>query len=121
MSMSTSTPQTLTSRRFQDFYAKMTLSHLAPVLDMLRWLRRETSVWFELTNLIIPGCNDAPDETSELCDWVLANWRRCAPALHRVSSRLQDAHREPTPPGTIHRAREEALIAGLKYAHAGTS
>jgi len=39
----------------EDFYAKVTLSHLAPVLDVIRWMRRETSVWFELTNLLIPG------------------------------------------------------------------
>jgi pyruvate formate lyase activating enzyme len=104
----------------EDFYAKVTLSHLAPVLDTLRWLRRETSVWFELTNLIIPGLNDGRVEINELCDWILGELGDDVPlhftAFHPDFKMLD---REPTPPETIHRAREEALIAGLKYVYAG--
>src|SRR5579885_2280001 len=40
------------------FYQKYTLSHLQPVLDTLRWLKHESEVWFEITNLIIPQAND---------------------------------------------------------------
>ncbi len=38
----------------EDFYRKITYSHLEPVLDTLRYLKHETDVWFEITNLIIP-------------------------------------------------------------------
>ena len=55
------------------FYHKLTFSHLAPVLDTLVWLKRETDIWFEITNLMIPGENDEPDETRRLCDWVAEN------------------------------------------------
>ncbi|MGH7819039.1 MAG: AmmeMemoRadiSam system radical SAM enzyme, partial [Candidatus Binatia bacterium] len=37
------------------FYRHVTLSHLEPVKDTLRWLRRETGVWMEITTLLIPG------------------------------------------------------------------
>src|ERR1700760_1688542 len=57
----------------ENFYAKVTLTHLQPVLDVLRWLRHETNVWCELTNLIIPTKNDEQDEFKQMCDWVLAN------------------------------------------------
>src|SRR5688572_10769485 len=54
----------------EEFYHKVTLSHLQPVLDTLVWLKRETDVWFEITNLIIPQANDARDELARLCDWI---------------------------------------------------
>ena len=50
----------------ENFYGKVTLTHLQPVLDTLKWLRHETSVWFEITNLIIPTLNDGDDEFKEL-------------------------------------------------------
>jgi pyruvate formate lyase activating enzyme len=104
----------------EDFYSKVTLSHLAPVLDTLRWLRRETSVWFEVTNLIIPGLNDSREDTNELCEWILGELGNDVPlhftAFHPDYKMLD---REPTPPETILRAREEALAAGLKYVYAG--
>ena len=45
-----------------DFYFKLTGSHLQPVLDTLRYLVRETGVWTEVTTLLIPGKNDSDDE-----------------------------------------------------------
>ena len=57
----------------ENFYGKITLTHLQPVLDTLKWLRHETGVWFEITNLIIPTLNDGDAEFKELCDWVLEN------------------------------------------------
>ena len=34
------------------------LRHLEPVLETLKWIKRETKVWLEITNLMIPGLND---------------------------------------------------------------
>ena len=55
----------------EEFYYKITYAHLAPILDTLKWLRHETDVWFEITNLIIPDANDKPDEIQKMADWVL--------------------------------------------------
>ena len=52
----------------EDFYNKITLSHLQPVLDTLVYLKRETDVWFEITTLLIPGANDSADEIDRMTD-----------------------------------------------------
>ncbi len=104
----------------EEFYARVTLAHMRPVLDVLRWLRHETKVWLEITNLIIPGCNDRPEETEALCAWILGELGNDVPlhftAFHPDFKMLD---REPTPPETVHRAREIALERGLKYVYEG--
>ena len=46
----------------EEFYRKLASAHLAPVLETLEYLKHETSVWFELTTLLIPGHNDSDHE-----------------------------------------------------------
>jgi pyruvate formate lyase activating enzyme len=103
-----------------DFYARQTLSHLAPVLDTLEWLARETGVWAEVTNLMIPGLNDAPEETRALSEWIVGHMGADVPvhftAFH-PSYKMLD--RPPTPPATLTRAREIAHAAGLRYVYTG--
>jgi len=48
-----------------EFYVKLTGSHLQPVLDTLRYLKHETDVWFEITTLLIPGENDSDAEITQ--------------------------------------------------------
>ena len=102
------------------FYHKLTFSHLNPVLDTLKWLKNETEVWFEITNLMIPGENDDPDETKRLCDWVLDNLGDTIP-LHFTAFhpdfKMMDKPR--TPPTTLKRARQIALSSGVKYCYLG--
>ena len=104
----------------ENFYGRVTLTHLAPVLETLKWLKNETNVWFEMTNLMIPTLNDDPGETRRLCDWVLENLGPDVP-LHFTAFhpdfKLQDKPR--TPPETLHRARAIALEAGLHYVYEG--
>jgi AmmeMemoRadiSam system radical SAM enzyme len=104
----------------ETFYKKMTLAHLDPVLDTLRWLKHESNVWFEITNLIIPQANDAPEEIEQMCEWILKNLGDDVP-LHFTAFhpdfRVRD--RGPTPPETLIRARQQALKAGLKYVYTG--
>jgi pyruvate formate lyase activating enzyme len=102
------------------FYHKVTFSHLDPVLDTLRWLKNDTEIWFEITNLMIPRENDDPDETSRLCDWVLTNLGDSVPihftAFH-PDFKMMDKPR--TPAATLQRARRIALSAGIKYCYVG--
>jgi pyruvate formate lyase activating enzyme len=104
----------------ENFYSKITLTHLQPVLDTLKWLRHETDVWFEITNLIIPTLNDGDSEFRQLCDWVLQNLGDDVP-LHFTAFhpdfKLQD--KPPTPPETLHRARAIAFEMGLKFVYEG--
>jgi pyruvate formate lyase activating enzyme len=102
------------------FYAHETLSHLAPVQETLEWLANETKVWVEVTNLMIPGLNDAEDETRALADWVVSRMGPDVPvhftAFH-PDYKMTDRPR--TPPATLTRARAIGRAAGLRYVYTG--
>jgi len=102
------------------FYRRMCLGSLAPVLDTLRWLRHETNVWLEVTNLVIPGVNHAPDDIARLCDWFVRELGPDVP-LHFTAFhpdyRMLDT--PPTPAATLARARRQALAAGIRYVYTG--
>lgn len=104
----------------EEFYYRVTLSHLQPVLDTLRWLKQETDVWFEITNLVIPKANDDSSEFQQMCDWILDNVGDEVPlhfsAFHPDFRMLDHG---ATPPETLIRAREIALNTGLKYVYTG--
>ncbi|HWB13104.1 MAG TPA: AmmeMemoRadiSam system radical SAM enzyme [Pirellulales bacterium] len=104
----------------EEFYHHLTLSHLEPVLGTLRWLKRETDVWFEITNLVIPRANDSLEEIRQMCGWILDNLGAEVP-LHFTAFhpdfRLQD--RPPTPQDTLLAAYDVARSLGLKYVYAG--
>lgn len=102
------------------FYHKVTFSHLAPVLDTLRWLKHETNIWFEITNLLIPGENDDPQETHSLCAWILKNLGDDVP-LHFTAFHpdFKMMDKPGTPAATLRRARHIALTMGLKFVYVG--
>jgi len=102
------------------FYKKLTLSHLEPVLKTLQWLKDESDVWFEITNLVIPEENDSSDEFKAMCAWILTNLGDSVP-LHFTAFHpdFRMDNRPPTPPTTLLRAREIAMRQGLKYVYVG--
>jgi AmmeMemoRadiSam system radical SAM enzyme/AmmeMemoRadiSam system protein B/AmmeMemoRadiSam system protein A len=104
----------------EQFYSKITYSHLQPVLDSLKYLVRETNVWVEITNLIIPKLNDNPDELRRMCDWILQELGDFVPvhftAFH-PDFRMMD--RERTDPQTLLAAFEIARQCGLKFPYVG--
>src|SRR5438876_8427970 len=55
------------------FYHNVCAGHLQAVLETLIYLKRHTSVWLELTTLLIPGLNDSDQELEELTRWVVEN------------------------------------------------
>src|SRR5881397_2621602 len=89
-----------------DFYHRICAGRLGPVLDTLEYLKHETAVWFEITNLMIPGLNDAPEETDAMTRWIVDHLGPDVPvhftAFH-PDWKLQD--RPPTPSATLNRAR----------------
>lgn len=104
----------------EDFYEKQTASSLAPVKETLRYLVRETSVWTEITTLLIPGLNDSEREIGELTAWVASELGPDVPlhfsAFH-PDYRMTDVPR--TPPATLTRARDRAMKEGLRYVYTG--
>ncbi|WP_420403692.1 AmmeMemoRadiSam system radical SAM enzyme [Nisaea sp.] len=104
----------------EDFYRQVTKSELGPVLDTLVYLREETDIWFEITNLIIPGENDSERELDEMTGWVVEKLGPDVPmhfsAFH-PDYRMLD--KERTPFDTLARARRIALRNGVRYAYTG--
>jgi len=102
------------------FYSKLTLSSLEPVLSTLKWLKHESNVWFEITNLVIPDENDDPDEFKRMADWIVNNLGDDVP-IHFTAFHpdFKLVHRSPTPPDTLQGAREIALASGIKYVYVG--
>lgn len=103
-----------------DFYFKLTGSHLQPVLDTLVYLRRETNVWFEITTLLIPGKNDSDEEISAMSQWIM---KALGPDVPLHFSAFHPDYKMPdvpaTPPATLVRARDIALKAGLHHVYTG--
>jgi pyruvate formate lyase activating enzyme len=102
------------------FYVKLTGSTLAPVLETLVYLRHETSVWLEVTTLLIPGRNDSSEEITALSRWMRRELGPDVP-LHFTAFhpdfKLTDI--VPTPPATLARARRIARDEGLRYVFTG--
>ena len=103
-----------------DFYFKLTGSHLQPVLDTLVYLKRETKVWFEITTLLIPGHNDSDAELTALCRWIM---QELGPEVPLHFSAFHPDYKMPdvpaTPPATLVRARDIALQQGLHSVYTG--
>lgn len=104
----------------EDFYFRLTGAHLAPVLDTLRYLVHETSVWTEITTLLIPGHNDSDAELRDLARFVARELKVSVP-LH-FSAFHPDwkmGSVPPTPPSTLARARRIAQEEGLHFVYTG--
>ncbi len=102
------------------FYRKVTLSSIEPVLKTLKWLKHESQVWFEITNLVIPDANDSDDEFQRMCEWIMKELGPDVP-LHFTAFhpdfRMND--RGPTPKATLLKAQKIARSHGLKYVYIG--
>ncbi|QGF23283.1 AmmeMemoRadiSam system radical SAM enzyme [Raineyella fluvialis] len=104
----------------EEFYQQLTGGHLQTVLDTLVYLKHETSVWFEITTLLIPGQNDGDDELRAMTRWILDELGPDVPlhfsAFH-PDWRMQDV--PSTPRETLIRARDIALETGLHFVYTG--
>jgi pyruvate formate lyase activating enzyme len=103
-----------------EFYVKLTGSHLQPVLDTLAYVHHNTDCWLEITTLLIPGYNDSDAELTALSKWVMRELGADVPvhfsAFH-PDWKMTDV--SPTPPATLSRARRIALDAGLHHVYTG--
>ncbi len=101
-----------------DFYRRHCGASLQPVLDTIERMV-SLGVWVEVTTLVIPGWNDSEEELSWLAEFL----RGVSPDIPWHISRFIPAYRvydrPPTPVGTLRRAREIGLSAGLRYVYLG--
>ncbi|MCD4709001.1 MAG: AmmeMemoRadiSam system radical SAM enzyme [Candidatus Sabulitectum sp.] len=103
------------------YYRNICGGTLQPVLDTIVSLK-ESGVWVEVTNLIVPTLNDDPDEIDALARWVLDNTGKDTP-LH--FSRFFPMYRltdlAPTSIDTLRGARQRALETGLSFVYVGNA
>lgn len=102
-----------------DFYKKQCGARLEPVQATLMAMKRH-GIWVEVTTLIIPGLNDAPDELTRLARFIADDLGTETPwhvSRFHPTYRLTDRH--PTPVETLVRARDIGIAAGLKYVYTG--
>jgi pyruvate formate lyase activating enzyme len=104
----------------ESFYHKQCAGSLAPVLETLEYLKRETRVWLEVTTLLIPGENDSEAELHAASAWFAEHLGSEVPwhfsAFHPDYRMLE---KPPTPPATLARARQIARSHGLRYVYTG--
>ncbi len=104
----------------ESFYHELCGGHLRPVLDTLEYLKRETSVWFEITTLLIPGANDSDAEIDALSRWVVESLGPDVP-LHFSAFHPDWKMRDlpPTASSTLSRARSIARGNGVSHVYTG--
>ena len=104
----------------EDFYWRLSSSHLANVLETLEYIQKETDCWLEITNLVIPGENDSNREFDEMTRWIREHLGPDVPlhftAFHPDFKMLDN---ERTPPATLLRAYEIAKRNGLHHVYTG--
>ena len=110
----------------EDFYWKVTGTHLQDVLDTIEYAVNEARtpsgehVWVELTTLLIEGLNDDDAQLHAEAAWIREH---CGPDMPLHFSAFHPAWKmmdvPPTPPATLVRARLIALEEGLRYVYTG--
>ncbi|MGB8274406.1 MAG: AmmeMemoRadiSam system radical SAM enzyme [Alphaproteobacteria bacterium] len=104
----------------EDFYRRICTAELGAVLDTLKYIKRETKTWIEITTLLIPGENDSDAEIDAMTKWVAENLGPDVPhhfsAFHPEWKMMDHA---PTPASTLTNARAIAMKNGLRYVYTG--
>ena len=104
----------------EEFYKRLCTGRLAAVLETLEYLQRETTVWLEITTLLIPGFNDGAEEVKKLSEWVITKLGPDVP-VHFTAFHpdYKMTNLPPTPRGTLRMARDIARQVGLHFVYTG--
>lgn len=102
-----------------DYYRDVCGGELLVVLNALKIIKKN-GVWLEITNLVVPGYNDKPEEVKALCDWIVKNLGEETPVhFSRFYPTYQLSHLPPTPTASLEKAVSIARESGLKYVYIG--
>lgn len=102
------------------FYRTLCGASLQPVLDTLRYLKKETDVHLEVTTLLIPDRNDSVEEIDAMTRWARVELGPDIPwhfSAYHPTARWREA--PPTPLERLLRAKKIAEANGLKHVHLG--
>ncbi|MBO4492025.1 MAG: AmmeMemoRadiSam system radical SAM enzyme [Lentisphaeria bacterium] len=104
----------------EDFYRTMCAGSLKPVMDACVFFKKELKRHLELTQLIIPGKNDAEEDINRFLDWTADALGLDTP-LHFTAYFPAWRYHEspPTPPALIRKICERAVRRGFRFVHPG--
>ncbi|MBR0238114.1 MAG: AmmeMemoRadiSam system radical SAM enzyme [Thermoguttaceae bacterium] len=113
-----------------EYYQAFCRADVNVVLDTLKYLKNETDVWLEVTNLVVPSItgngsatdvgNDSDSDLQAWCDWVLETLGDAVPVhFSAFYPKYKIIDRQPTSFETLLRAWNIARKAGLKYVYLG--
>jgi pyruvate formate lyase activating enzyme len=103
------------------FYRRECRAQLPPVLDTLKRMFA-AGIWLEVTTLLIPGKNDAPQELKKLAGFISGELSPQVPwHISAYTPRYKYAEDGPgsTPVATLEMALGLGLEAGLSYVYTG--
>lgn len=94
-------------------------ARLEPVKETLKQMKA-AGIWLEVTTLVIPRFNDDPAELSAIADFIAGELGPETPwHVSRFHPTYKMTDRGPTDIGTILKARNIGIKAGLKYVYSG--
>jgi len=100
-------------------YKRLCGADLNKVLDNLLMIR-ESGVWLEITNLLIPGYTDDLKMISAMCIWLVKNGFQNNPIhFSRFFPSYKLAHLEPTVIKKMNDVYVIAIESGLKFVYMG--
>lgn len=104
-----------------EVYHRLNGASLQPVLNTLQVLR-QSGVWLEITNLLIPQWNTDEKMLRQMCRWLVDNGFADVP-LHfsRFFPTFRLTSEPPTPLATLLKAREIARHTGMHYVYIGNA
>jgi pyruvate formate lyase activating enzyme len=103
----------------RSYYKDLCGAKLEPVQETLRNMA-SMGVFVEVTTLIVPGLNDAPDELNALALFLVNDLGPDTPwHISRFHPTYRLTDRPPTPVKTLRAAREIGLRAGLRHVYTG--
>ena len=101
------------------FYTDICGAKLDQVKASLREMRAR-GIFLEVTTLIVPGLNDAPEELKALAEFLVAELGPATPwHISRFHPTYRLTDRPPTPVETLQRARAIGIAAGLQFVYTG--
>lgn len=102
-----------------DFYEQVCGAKLSPVLANLAHMRR-LGWWIEVTTLLIPGRNDAPEELRSLADFLVRELGAQTPwHISRFHPDFAMRDRPPTPLASLQQAYAIGRESGLAFVYVG--
>jgi pyruvate formate lyase activating enzyme len=103
----------------EPMYKKLSGGNLQLVLRSLNILR-ESGVWIEITNLVVPGYTDDEDLVVKMCKWLVDNgFQDCPLHFSRFFPSHRFLHLQPTPVEVLYRFRQIAIDHGIRHVYTG--